>query len=441
MKTSTKSIIVVGISLLATACGTKSGVLLPGPDGAVNQNSSLTAISIGLPDRAALKTQVADIETKMNGFHLIIGPVDVNCMGATKINQIDGYAAAPVVNASLAQGCDYDVILAIGQKADGQPQTGGNTTPAGAPSYEGKIKPLVDAKCVSCHKSGAQFPDLSNFAAVKAQSASLKRRVDAGTMPPSGALAGSDRDLVTSWIDGGMLEKDAPAATLPAQPSVPADKLAAVYYKNSVALRIKKEDIAGKASYKVPLSLQIQEDGKKIGLGATANNGGGGVQPADPTQPVPPTPPTPPTPSTQIPADRDFEMVDASGKTEKLSAAFKGKYMLLDFSSSTCGYCIQRAAEMEQDKELQKLLDGTKCSHATVVPADDLASWHQVAGGANSFVGKHSYQATSSRIGKIVEAFGVQFAGTPTFILVDDAGKAVADSNGIPENEIRQYCK
>lgn len=156
---------------LLSACGPSLPAAKAG-----GQGSSVTAISIGLPDRSALKAEVADIEQKMDSYHLAISPLDASCPNATQLNQVNSWNAASTTGASLQQGCDYEVVLALGQG-------------------------------------------------------------------PSGANAAS------------------------------ATNLAAIYYKNNKPLRILKEDIAGRAEYRAPLQLQLQDEGRKIGLGAGAGGG------------------------------------------------------------------------------------------------------------------------------------------------------------------------
>jgi len=79
-------------------------------------SSGLTAISVGLPDRTPMRAQVADIDTRMNAFHLVIKPVDAACPGATNLDQISEYSATASLNASLRQGCDYTLSLALGSR-------------------------------------------------------------------------------------------------------------------------------------------------------------------------------------------------------------------------------------------------------------------------------------------------------------------------------------
>jgi thioredoxin-related protein len=434
------ALVVVGAALAACS-STKNGLIMPARQGA---GAQVTSVNISLPNRTQFKADVSDIESKMNAFNLTITPVDATCANATNINEIQDYASTPTISAQLQQGCDYDVVLALGQKGGSAAQPAQPSTTA--VTYEGGVKQILDSMCVNCHTTGKQFPDLSSYSAAQKLGNRIQARVAAGSMPTSGALPEDQKATIKSWVDGGLLEKDAPA-TQPQSSgsSASSGRLSATYYKNNKALRIAREQIANQSAIQAKLALQLQDDGKAIGLkignGAPATGGastGGGDQSTAPTTTQPAQPQAQ---AASIPSDKDFDLVDGSGKTEKLSTAFKGKYMLLDFSQSGCGYCIQRAGEMDQDSQLQKALDGSKCSHATFVPADDLNSWYDAIGGKDTFTGKHSYQLSTGRMGKIVESFGVNFAGTPTFILIDSNGKSVADENGVPSDAINQYCK
>lgn len=432
-----RSIVMFGALLLLAACSDKT---TSGP--IAGAGSSVTSVNIGLPDRGSLKTQVADIETKMNAFQLVITPVDATCVGATSVNQVSDYAATTSVNASLKQGCDYDVTLMLGQKSvAAQP-----TQPSNLVTYNSQVKAIIDVNCAaSCHKMGGtmQQVDLSSYAGAQRYSARIQARVADGTMPSRG-LAAADRATIKSWVDGGSLEKDASSAGSSSSTGAPTGALAATYYKNNTPLRIAKADIAGKSSFAADLRVQLQEAGRLIGLTQVAAPSGGGSIPnngASNGSINPPVQPLPAQPAVSIPAGRDFDLVDADGKSAKLSSLFKGKYMLLDFSASNCGYCIQRAGEMEQNTALQQQLDGNKCGHATFVPKGDLTDWFDATGGKSNFTGKHSYELTTARIGTIAEAFEINFIGTPTFILIDATGRMIANDNGVPTDAVAQYCR
>jgi hypothetical protein len=250
-------------AFVLTACG------LTGGAAPVGNGSSVTAINIGLPDRGALKSQVADIETKMNAYRLVIAPVDATCPDATKLDQIADYASIVVLSASLHQGCDYDVTLALGHQG-----AGGYLADATLTTYDDQIKSLLDTSCASCHSvSGKQAPFLTSYALAKAKGERILARSDLGTMPLAAALSATDQALVRSWAAGGYLEKAPPAGTTNTTgttatgATASGDAMTAVYYRNDVAARVKKADIAGVKELKLALALQLQAAGRTIGLG------------------------------------------------------------------------------------------------------------------------------------------------------------------------------
>jgi hypothetical protein len=247
------------------ACGSSPGTSGSAP----GAGAQLTAVSIDMPERGTLKSMVADIETKMNGYELVIAPVDAACAGATKLDATDSYQAVKLT-ASLQQGCDYDLTLSLGNLAASV------TTLAltdAAPSYEGKIKAILDHSCATsgCHVAGKSISDLSTYAGAKADATQVNTYVAKGLMPSSGGLPQDQRDAIAAWVAGGVLEKDvapstATVTTGSSSTTVSVTKLGQVYYRNNTALRIKKEDIAGKAVYSAKVALQLQADGKLIGL-------------------------------------------------------------------------------------------------------------------------------------------------------------------------------
>lgn len=237
--------------------------------------SDVTAISIGLPDRADLKTQVPDIDAKMNAYRLVVTPVDATCAGATTIDEIGDYVTSAKVGGSLKQGCDYNLTLSLGHKnVTPDPTTSPSppTTPGIAVTYEGQVKGLITTNCATCHIVGFQNGDFTTYAGVKAKSSEI---VDAATvrktMPKAALLSASDQAILTAWAKGGYLEK-ATIATTPDPTSSPAttplvESLVATYYKNDTAKHIGKDEIQGKAEVKAAMTLDLQADGKAIGLG------------------------------------------------------------------------------------------------------------------------------------------------------------------------------
>lgn len=75
-----------------------------------------------------------------------------------------------------------------------------------AVSYDGRIKALLAAKCVACHKPGGTPPDVSTYDAAKASGEDNLRTILDGSMPPAGALPKADQDAFKAWVDGGYLK-------------------------------------------------------------------------------------------------------------------------------------------------------------------------------------------------------------------------------------------
>ena len=75
-------------------------------------------------------------------------------------------------------------------------------------TFAADVKPIIDTKCASagCHISGAQAPDLSAYALVKANIARVEARaVTLKTMPTSGALSVLEINKLKNWISAGAL--------------------------------------------------------------------------------------------------------------------------------------------------------------------------------------------------------------------------------------------
>lgn len=89
------------------------------------------------------------------------------------------------------------------------PPAGGGTVTN--PTYTANIKAIIDANCVSCHRSGGENSGvlLQTYAQVSAKAADIKIRIEkpAGdplVMPKGGKLSQSKIDLINKWIANGM---------------------------------------------------------------------------------------------------------------------------------------------------------------------------------------------------------------------------------------------
>lgn len=69
------------------------------------------------------------------------------------------------------------------------------------PTYDDKIKALLEKNCTSCHKAGKTKPDLSTRSAAKKAAESSLEKIEDGSMPPKGELSDKDKKLFKAWVD------------------------------------------------------------------------------------------------------------------------------------------------------------------------------------------------------------------------------------------------
>ena len=79
------------------------------------------------------------------------------------------------------------------------------------PKYNSNIKPIMTAKCISCHSSNGQYPALTNYAEVvdAIENGTLQCRIQnscGAIMPPSGKLPQSLIDMVNNWKLQGYVQ-------------------------------------------------------------------------------------------------------------------------------------------------------------------------------------------------------------------------------------------
>lgn len=104
-------LLMLTIAITMSACGFSKKTL----QGSGNGKSSLTAIDIGLPDRTQIN--VANVNTMLSAMHLQIN--DTSCTKTMVRSDILDYTNTARIDFALKQGCDYTVILALGQKGAG----------------------------------------------------------------------------------------------------------------------------------------------------------------------------------------------------------------------------------------------------------------------------------------------------------------------------------
>ena len=80
------------------------------------------------------------------------------------------------------------------------------------PTYQSKIKSIMDAQCVSCHSVNGTRPDspLETYQQVVDNADNIACRLDGascGLMPQTGRLPQVQIDMFNAWINQGLLEQ------------------------------------------------------------------------------------------------------------------------------------------------------------------------------------------------------------------------------------------
>ena len=169
----------------------------------------------------------------------------------------------------------------------------------------------------------------------------------------------------------------------------------------------------------------------------------------DPTPeptPIPspdPTPTTIPTPQPDDPSledDQNFALKDLAGKASKLSEHFKGNYLLLDMSSSSCGACLSLAEQHDKNTDFQDMFkEGGKCSFALLVEQRDLSAWVRNFE-SSGFIAKNSY-GIEIPLGQAASAFGFTLEYIPTVLLIDKKGNLIDSAVGEDPKKVNELCR
>jgi hypothetical protein len=121
------------------------------------------------------------------------------------------------------------VLVACGSGAD-RPGTSSS-----AVTFWQDAEPIFNARCVKCHQPGGIAPfRLDTYPDAKAYAPLEVARVSQGTMPPyfmvhdgscgsfhdEGTLTGKEKQTITAWVNGGMVEGTVASLALPAKPTL-----------------------------------------------------------------------------------------------------------------------------------------------------------------------------------------------------------------------------
>jgi len=73
-------------------------------------------------------------------------------------------------------------------------------------SFINDVKPIMDARCLSCHGAGGNFPELKNYSEVSNHAAMVKSEVASGRMPKGAVLTAAQIKSIVDWVDEGALD-------------------------------------------------------------------------------------------------------------------------------------------------------------------------------------------------------------------------------------------
>jgi hypothetical protein len=204
------------------------------------------------------------------------------------------------------------------------------------------------------------------------------------------------------------------------------------YYRNTTEKSVPKSELTG-GSISVSMLLTRTSEGAAANMPESLGSA--------PT-PTPPTPdkPVPPAKKELAAALKSASLKGPGSKTVGLADVFKSDYLLVDFSSLGCSYCITHAEEMNRDSAFQKMMDGSgKCTSAIVINQGQVDDWVSQFGAA-TFVGKSTFEF-SSGVGGFGKLFGQNITLTPTVMLFDRDGKTVVQDARSDTAAVEAKCK
>ena len=73
-------------------------------------------------------------------------------------------------------------------------------------SFMNDVKPIMDARCLSCHGVGGNFPELKNYTEVSNHATMVKSEVASGRMPKGAVLTAAQIKSIVDWVDEGALD-------------------------------------------------------------------------------------------------------------------------------------------------------------------------------------------------------------------------------------------
>jgi hypothetical protein len=66
-----------------------------------------------------------------------------------------------------------------------------------AKSFKTDVSPLIQSACAGCHSN------YSGYSGITSDKAAIRSKVIDGSMPPSGSLSTTQKNIIVCWIDNG----------------------------------------------------------------------------------------------------------------------------------------------------------------------------------------------------------------------------------------------
>ncbi|WP_439127428.1 c-type cytochrome [Polaribacter sp.] len=73
-------------------------------------------------------------------------------------------------------------------------------------SFKSDVEPIIDARCISCHSAGGNFPELTSHTKISANATIVKNAVASQRMPQGGTLSAAQIASIVNWVDEGALD-------------------------------------------------------------------------------------------------------------------------------------------------------------------------------------------------------------------------------------------
>lgn len=186
----------------------------------------------------------------------------------------------------------------------------------------------------------------------------------------------------------------------------------------------------------IAINLSLTPDGQAAGMPASLS-----INPPTPSNP----PVTPPNNGLAALAPQiavDLKQISGGQtKTVPLASLFTTEYLVIDYSQPGCGPCMNHATLMNKPAYAERFSGKGKCTSIVMIENPQLGAWQNIYK-ESTYVGSHSFSYSKGNLDSFSSLFGGNgITNTPTFMIVDRAGKLIASNEGTEPKEVDSLCK